>query len=125
MFLSAMFLITISSHSASHALSRPVLPNPVLYLMSQESYTTGSKNFIRYKYDVLNKEDYPAEMFAPAPGLPPCGANTNSSRTGSTSLTRGENGSTDSALWGTLVTLTGFGFQRRMAKYRLVTSISS
>lgn len=81
MFLSAMLLITISSHSASHAVSRPVVPNPVLYLVSQESFTSSGRNFIRYKYDVLNKEDYPAEMFAAAPALPPCGANTNSSRT--------------------------------------------
>lgn len=36
---------------------------------------------MRYKYDVLNKADYPAEMFAAARGLPPCGSNTNSSRT--------------------------------------------
>ncbi|MEP6719617.1 MAG: hypothetical protein ABJB21_10760 [bacterium] len=81
MFLSAMFLITISSHSAPPAVSQPVLPNPVLYLVSQESFTSSGRNFIRYKYDVLNKEDYPAEMFAAAPALPPCGANTNSSRT--------------------------------------------
>lgn len=56
-------------------------PKPVLYLMTQEPYTTGGKNWIRYRYDVLNKADYPAEMFAAAPGLPPCGSNTNSSRT--------------------------------------------
>jgi hypothetical protein len=30
---------------------------------------------------VLNKADYPAAMFAAAPGLPPCGSNTNASRT--------------------------------------------
>jgi len=35
---------------------------------------------VRYRYDVLNKTDYPAAMFSPAPALPPCGANTNSSR---------------------------------------------
>jgi hypothetical protein len=29
----------------------------------------------------MNKLSYPAEMFAAAPGLPPCGLNTNSSRT--------------------------------------------
>lgn len=36
---------------------------------------------IRYRYDVANKADYPAEMFAAAPSLPPCGSNTNASRT--------------------------------------------
>lgn len=61
--------------------SAPPLPNPVIYLMGTESFTTGGKNFIRYNYDVLNKDAYPAEMFAAAPALPPCGANTKASRT--------------------------------------------
>ena len=55
-------------------------PNPVLYLTSVEPYTVNGQNFIRYNYDVFNKEQYPAAMFAPAPALPPCGANANSSR---------------------------------------------
>jgi len=61
--------------------SAPPLPNPVLYLTGIEGFQTGGKQFIRYKYDVLNKADYPAAMFAPAPALPPCGTNTKSSRT--------------------------------------------
>jgi hypothetical protein len=63
--------------------SPPTSPSPVpkLYLMSQEYYTANGKNFVRYKYDVLNKKEYPAALFAPAPNLPPCGANANSSRT--------------------------------------------
>jgi len=61
--------------------SAPPLPNPVLYLTGTEPYKTGGKNFIRYKYDVDNKASYPAALFAAAPALPPCGANTNSSRT--------------------------------------------
>jgi hypothetical protein len=56
-------------------------PKPVLYLASMEPFSTGGKNYIRLRYDVLNKADYPADMFAAAPGLPPCGSNTNSSRT--------------------------------------------
>ena len=59
----------------------PTLPNPVLYLMGTEAYQTGGKHFIRYNYDVLNRADYPAALFAAAPALPPCGANTKSSRT--------------------------------------------
>jgi hypothetical protein len=57
------------------------LPNPILYLMGTEAYEVRGTNFIRYRYDVLNKDAYPADMFAPAPSLPPCGSNTNSSRT--------------------------------------------
>lgn len=59
-----------------------VIPaKPVLYLLRQEYFSTGGKNWVRYRYDVLNKADYPAEMFAAAPSLPPCGNNTNASRT--------------------------------------------
>ena len=56
-------------------------PKPVLYLIGSEPYSAGGKNYIRLRYDVQNKADYPADMFAAAPGLPPCGLNTNSSRT--------------------------------------------
>ena len=59
----------------------PVLPNPVLYLTVAEGFQANGKSWIRYKYDVLNKDAYPAELFAPAPALPPCGKNTKSSRT--------------------------------------------
>ena len=59
----------------------PTLPNPILYLTATEVYTTAGGTFVRHRYDVFNKAQYPAAMFAPAPGLPPCGRNTNSSRT--------------------------------------------
>jgi len=64
----------------SAAVAQP-LPNPILYLMGTEAYEVRGTNFIRYRYDVLNKDAYPADMFAAAPSLPPCGNNTNSSRT--------------------------------------------
>jgi hypothetical protein len=56
-------------------------PSPILYLTGTEAYSTGGKDWIRYRYDVLNKDLYPPELFAAAPALPPCGLNTNSSRT--------------------------------------------
>jgi hypothetical protein len=61
--------------------SAPILPNPVLYLVGTEAFDQGGKHFIRYKYDVDNKASYPDALFAAAPALPPCGANTKSSRT--------------------------------------------
>ena len=79
MILATVMLAMMASDRTSHA--TPALPNPVLYLTSQEFYSTGGKNFVRYSYDVLNKADYPAELFAAAPALPPCGANTQASRT--------------------------------------------
>ncbi len=77
--LASLFLVLLAHGSASTA--PPVLPNPVLYLMGQEPYSTGGKQFIRYNYDVLNKDSYPADLFAAAPALPPCGKNTKASRT--------------------------------------------
>jgi hypothetical protein len=79
MFLASLMLAMMASARTSEP--TPIIPNPVLYLTGTEFYTTGGKNFIRYRYDVLNKADFPAALFAAAPALPPCGANTNSSRT--------------------------------------------
>jgi hypothetical protein len=68
--------------AASHSVtSAPPIPNPVLYLTGLEVFQSGGKQFIRYKYDVFNKDAYPADMFAAAPNLPPCGNNTKASRT--------------------------------------------
>lgn len=55
-------------------------PNPILYLTGLEYYTVNGQNFVRYRYDVFNKDQYPAAMFAAAPNLPPCGNNANASR---------------------------------------------
>jgi hypothetical protein len=78
LFLASLMLAVLASAKTSEP--APVLPNPVLYLTSTESFTQGGKNYIRYIYDVLNKDSYPAGLFAAAPDLPPCGANTKSSR---------------------------------------------
>jgi len=78
--LATLMLTMLASGRTFHA-TPPPLPNPVLYLTGTEFYTANGKNWIRYKYDVLNKSDYPASLFAAAPALPPCGLNTKSSRT--------------------------------------------
>lgn len=72
--------IAAASMVASSPAAAQSAPNPILYLTGTEAYSTPGGDFIRYRYDVLNKTSYPAAMFAPAPGLPPCGSNTNSSR---------------------------------------------
>ncbi len=74
----SVMTLFLATHSAASA---PLLPNPVLYLVGTEVYQANGKQFVRYKYDVLNKADYPAELFAAAPALPPCGLNTKASRT--------------------------------------------
>ena len=74
----ALFIATILF--AASATPVAAQPNPVLYLTGTEPFTVNGQSFIRYNYDVFNKDQYPAAMFAPAPGLPPCGNNANSSR---------------------------------------------
>jgi hypothetical protein len=81
MLLGTLMLTMIVAGKTSQSAPMPPLPNPVLYLKGTEAYTAGGKNFIRYTYDVLNKDQYPANLFAAAPALPPCGKNTKSSRT--------------------------------------------
>jgi hypothetical protein len=80
MFLASLLLTLIVSTKTSHA-NPPVLPNPVLYLTGTEAYSTGGKNYIRFRYDVFNKDAYPDALFTAAPALPPCGKNAKSSRT--------------------------------------------
>ena len=65
---------------AGPAAAQSAPPNPVLYLTGLEYYQAGGKNWVRHRYDVFNKDAFPAELFAAAPNLPPCGTNTNSSR---------------------------------------------
>jgi len=75
--LPLILVVSITERSTS----APALPNPVLYLMKIEPFQTGGKQFIRYRYDVFNKDAYPADFFAASPQLPPCGKNTKAART--------------------------------------------
>jgi len=82
MLAATLLLATMVSDSSSFAVAPPVLPNPMLvYTGAPEYFTQGAKNFIRYRFTVENFDSYPNELFAAAPALPPCGKNTNSSRT--------------------------------------------
>lgn len=76
--LPLVLVLFITQGSSS---SQRTLPNPVLYLTSVELHKTGGKQYIRYKYDVSNKDAYPADFFAASPNLPPCGKNTKAART--------------------------------------------
>ena len=76
-----VLVILILVFAIQSSASAPVLPNPILYFIGQEFYETGGKHFIRYRYDVLNKDQYPDELFAASPDLPPCGSNTKAART--------------------------------------------
>lgn len=71
-------ILVIASHGSAAA---PVLPNPILYFLGAEYVEISGKQITRYRFDVLNKEQYPDDMFAASPALPPCGANTKAART--------------------------------------------
>jgi len=72
------FALTLAVQTTTAA---PAVPNPVLAFIGQEYVTQGGKKLTRYAFDVANKEEYPADLFAAAPDLPPCGTNKNASRT--------------------------------------------
>ncbi|HKR59880.1 MAG TPA: hypothetical protein VJS64_09090 [Pyrinomonadaceae bacterium] len=74
-------LVAIASVNATEVRLQATLPNPVLALLSTEYYQASGKSFIRYKYEVHNRDAYPDALFAAAPELPPCGQNTRASRT--------------------------------------------
>jgi hypothetical protein len=59
----------------------PVPPNPILYFLGAEYVQINGKQLTRYHFDVLNKDQYPEDMFAASPALPPCGSNTKAART--------------------------------------------
>ena len=74
-------LILIIGATARSSTAPVIIPNPVLVLRGQEPYTANRKHWTRYNYYVENFDAFPRELFAAAPSLPPCGANTRASRT--------------------------------------------
>src|SRR5688572_4088084 len=74
-------LILINAPVGISSTAPVAIPNPVLALSSREVYSVKGKQFTRYKFFVENFAEFPAELFAAAPGLPPCGTNTKASRT--------------------------------------------
>jgi hypothetical protein len=74
-------LACVVTISIQPAVAAPVLPNPVLAFLGSEQVEASGQKKTRYYFEVHNKEVYPADMFAAAPELPPCGTNTKGSRT--------------------------------------------
>ena len=75
---SVTLLLLLAMQASANA---PVLPNPVLYFLGQEFLTIGGKQVTHYNFDVLNKSDFPDDLFAASPNLPPCGKNAKAART--------------------------------------------
>ncbi len=79
--LVAVLIFAALSAAVFAQTASPPLPNPVLYMTGFAEYKVSGKDYIRYNYAVFNSTSYPDSIFAAAPSLPPCGKNTNSSRT--------------------------------------------
>ena len=75
--VAALILVFATQGSAA----APVLPNPILYFLGAEYVEIKGKQITRYRFDVANKDQYPDDMFAASPALPPCGSNTKAART--------------------------------------------
>lgn len=78
--LSAGLVLTAFAAGGASTAQRP-LPKPVLVFLGPEYYETGGKQWTRYRFAVDNRADYPGELFAAAPDLPPCGNNAKAART--------------------------------------------
>lgn len=79
--LLTLFVFAIALTVQANVAAAPTLPNPVLAFLGQEAVESGGKKMTRYYFEVHNKEEFPAELFAAAPDLPPCGTNKKASRT--------------------------------------------
>lgn len=77
--VAGLVLMALSTGGATTA--QPPLPNPMLIFIGPEYVEISGKQWTRYKYAVDNASDYPNELFAASPELPPCGTNTKASRT--------------------------------------------
>ncbi len=80
-FANSMWLMddfNYTLHLSECAVKRP---RPWLVLKGKEKYTVRGTHFIRWLLSVKNYAAYPDALFSPAPTLPPCGSNANSSRT--------------------------------------------
>jgi hypothetical protein len=74
-------LVLASLANVGTATAQRPLPNPVLVFTGQDSFVENGKQMTRYRFAVDNRADYPDELFAASPDLPPCGNNTKASRT--------------------------------------------
>ena len=60
---------------------RSCAPEPDSLFNWSGVFHSGGKNWSRYRFDVLNKDVYPDDMFAASPALPPCGSQHKAART--------------------------------------------
>lgn len=81
LIITLLVLLSAETILAQEPVAAARLPQPVLVYLAPEYYQVNGKEFTRYRYTIDNLDNYPAELFAPSPTLPPCGTNTNAART--------------------------------------------
>jgi hypothetical protein len=76
-------VVRMATPLASSVYCFSCLPKPIVkFLPPKENVTANGVEYIRYNFEVVNRDDYPASLFKVAsPALQPCGLNYNSSRT--------------------------------------------
>ena len=57
------------------------MPRPKLRFLSVSDTVNNGHQLKLYEVEVVNREEFDNELFMPSPALPPCGRNTNASRT--------------------------------------------
>jgi len=75
--LAAIFLLTVSAA----VVAGQGMPKPRLGLIRTDDVTDNGRRFRMYTIEITNRMEFSDELFATSPDLPPCGTNTNSSRT--------------------------------------------
>lgn len=57
------------------------LPKPELSVVRVEDRVNNGYRLRMFEIEIVNRDDYAIELFAPSSDLPPCGRNANSART--------------------------------------------
>ncbi|MCI5116787.1 MAG: DUF1566 domain-containing protein [Candidatus Electrothrix sp. LOE1_4_5] len=75
-----MFMPAILAGANKHK-CYPNLPAPVIAQTGIDNFESNGITYNRYEFTVVNNDQFPSSLFLPAPHLPPCGLNTEASRT--------------------------------------------
>jgi hypothetical protein len=89
----ALPILSVLAATAARAQN---IPNPVLQLTGTENFEADHKKFVRYKFDVFNKEAFPPGLFAVGNSRPAARTRKHHER-GSTSMPKMASASGDFA----------------------------
>lgn len=73
-------LACLAAISIPASLAAQELPRPNLLFQNVEQYSSGGKDWVRFRLQVTNRASFAPTLFVAAPNLPPCGTNKRSAR---------------------------------------------